>query len=336
MGIVICHCNRCRINFEGYTCPACEGQCWPVKNIPTAEAKQVAEVPGGIPTHEELARKTGRWCRGVKEGRWVGNMMVLGRAGTGKSELITAALTRTFGPQGQGWMLVKQGTQPASAHQILYEANDKPLYLDDPKKVFAQPIGRDWLLDLLESKRERVVDYGTKEMRHKGVGRLVTRSPVIISSNTYISPESDLGAAIRSRLEPEDFNPSGLQVHLYSASWFWHQPVYDKIAEYLPHIPNLTCRLYVRCWEEERRDPHGWETLIHQAAWGDDRERWMACLKEVQKKDHRSDREIAMTLENKRYGWGWRQLERVLQDIRQRAALTQVPRILVQGQPPQG
>src|SRR5581483_6730558 len=89
-------------------------------------------------------------------------------------------------------------------------------------------------------------DSTTRLLEERGVpAEFRTGSPVLVITNRLqnITPQI---AAMIDRGQPLLFEPPAAEVHRAVADWFPDKEVYDFIGEWLPFIPDLSMRDYVK------------------------------------------------------------------------------------------
>ena len=89
-----------------------------------------------------------------------------------------------------------------------------------------------------------------------------TGSPVLVITNRLQNLTPQVAAMI-DRGQPLLFEPAAAEVHRVAADWFPDKEVYDFIGEWLPFIPDLSMRDYVKA-RQIKRAGLDWQTLLHR------------------------------------------------------------------------
>ena len=106
-------------------------------------------------------------------------------------------------------------------------------------------------------------DSTTKILDKWGVPpEFTTSSSVLVITNRLrnISPQT---AAMIDRGLPLHFQPSSAEIHREVANWFTDRETYDFIGQWLPLIPGLSMRDYVKA-ERMKKAGMDWRTLLLQ------------------------------------------------------------------------
>jgi hypothetical protein len=258
--------------------------------------------------------------------------IISGPPGVSKSTIFKQELARLGKPFG----LVEANASPFGAYCVAWEHRNEPILMDDADGLTQQVGGPRLLKQLGQTDQWKYVSWESKATKGKKAlapSNYFTSSPIAIITNQFASNEENVHIkAIKDRALCYYFYPTSMQIHEYVAPWFWDQEIFNFIAQNLPYLQRVTCRLYVNA---DRLSLAGddWKAYVlsHVMDSEDTEQRIMNLLK---------DKTLASNVARyKKFvdnGWGSRAtFYRYLPDVEQRFNLTSVPYIAVKGKRPE-
>ncbi len=183
------------------------------------------------------------WVRGD-----LGNVIVVGQAGVGKTE----TMTRTAGPNH---LLVQGQASGVNVYQRIFDwvavqRNSGAIIIDDADPLFRTLSGQSFMKEVMLDKPDRRVSWGTdySKLAKNDIPLQFTMSnPVCVIINRWKTFNEHL-AAIENRANLLYVNFSAQEVHKYVGSWFLKSPeadlVYNFVGRFLPLIPQPNIREY--------------------------------------------------------------------------------------------
>ncbi len=199
------------------------------------------------------------WLKHFVEG-YFSLVFLIGRPGIGKSQMALQAL----GDRRHAWI---EGHATKLAFYIkLYEYRDEPVLIED-ENTLVQDKGKLGLMNSLCQSTPR------KTLRWDSTARILeernvppefpTSSPVLVITNQLrnMNPQT---AAILDRGQPLLFQPPAAEIHREVANWFADKEIYDFIGEWLPFIPDLSMRDYVKASQIKKTGREDWRELLHK------------------------------------------------------------------------
>ncbi|MGD0896641.1 MAG: hypothetical protein ABR915_02320 [Thermoguttaceae bacterium] len=191
--------------------------------------------------------------------RWAFNLLIIiGRSGMSKSKEFE------FRSKHGECYTVKGHATPYYTYKELYGHRNQLIVIDDGEMLWKEKDGRILLRSLTESEACKKVHWASanKDLEELGIPTSFrTRSKVAVICNKFMFGKSDEKAAILDRAQVVYFDPTPLEVHTNTATWFWDQEVYDYIGSRLSVITNLTARTYVKACEQKNAGMD-WQALI--------------------------------------------------------------------------
>ncbi len=167
-------------------------------------------------------------------------LMVVGPAGTGKSQAMRTALDGRA-----AWI---DGNATAfGVYCAAFLHQDQPIVLDDVDALHRDPNGIRLLKQLCQSEPSRSLGWYSDPqcLERRGVPtKFTTSSPLAIIANRWTTVNADV-AALEDRGHMIVFDPPSIEIHRQAALWFHDQEVFDFIAEYLHLIVNHSFRTYL-------------------------------------------------------------------------------------------
>jgi len=188
-------------------------------------------------------------------------LIIIGRPGLQKSRVVLTAV----GPHAC-WI---DGNATAfGIYCVLYRHLDQCVVIDDVDSLYADRAGVRLLKSLCQTElRKRVAWHsGATALRRERIPRkFITESRVLIISNEWKTLNAHV-AAVEDRAHVILFEPTPLEVHTRTRSWFWDQQIFDFVARHLHLISQPSMRDYWKAWELKRADLD-WHTYLLQR-WG--------------------------------------------------------------------
>ncbi len=176
-------------------------------------------------------------------------LFLIGRPGLGKSEIARAAQ----GNQRHAW--IECHATKMAVYLKLYEHRDEPVVIDDENTLIRDPGKLALMNSLSQTNPVKTLqwDSTTRILEERGVPpEFRTSSPVLIITNQL------------RNLNPLLFEPSPAEIHEAAADWFTDKEIYDFIGQWLPFIPELCLRDYVKA-RQQKAAGFDWRTLLHEA-----------------------------------------------------------------------
>ena len=193
-----------------------------------------------ITTYERFHRHMAAWVD-----RDIDCLLVLGRAGVGKSDAYQAALGNRPHHRFGGRQ------SPLYVYQMLCDRPDIPVVLDDIAALLRDNNFRDMLKALCETGR-RVIRWGTTTSKLEGRPQsFVCTAPTLIVLNRIPPRDPDV-AAVLDRCDAIEFAPSKAEVIQRMREIFPDDgDLIDLLAE-LPTTPSLRTLVKARRWQKSR------------------------------------------------------------------------------------
>jgi hypothetical protein len=171
-------------------------------------------------------------------------LIVCGAPGLAKSRTLQGAL----GPKAC-WI---EGNATAfGIYGELYRHCHQPVVIDDVDSIYQEPAGIRLLKALCQTEPVKTVAWlsDARSLERAGIPRRFrTRSPLALLANRWPTAHANL-AAVEDRGLALCFEPSVLEVHGQTATWFWDQEIFDWVAGNLHLMGQLSMRLYVLAWQ---------------------------------------------------------------------------------------
>ena len=212
-----------------------------------------------VPARAELVQTYAEfksWLLGFAGGHY-GLLIVIGRGGTSKSQLIRSVL------DGKVCHLIKGHCTPLALYMDLFTYRNQPVILDDAEGLYASKEGKMLMKSLCDTDPIKRLQWNStnKHLTDADVPtRFATTSKVCVIQNRWHGQDAD-AEALLTRAHLIFFDPTPLEVHLEAASWFWDQEVFDFVAARLGIIERADARMYVLA--SERKHAGGdWRKLI--------------------------------------------------------------------------
>jgi hypothetical protein len=171
-------------------------------------------------------------------------LILIGSHGLGKTRVLRQAL-------GNSACWLAGNVSVFGLYCQLWENRDMPLVLDDVDGLFAERDGVRLLKCLTQSEQIKSVSWHTEAptLRREGIPHeFDTAIRVAIIANEWKVLNRNV-AALEDRGHVLFFQPSPLEVHRRTATWFWDQEIFDFIGARLHWIEDASMRHYVAAWE---------------------------------------------------------------------------------------
>jgi hypothetical protein len=183
-----------------------------------------------------------RYVRAFAAGKF--NLIVLvGAPGLQKSRAVREAMPDACWIEGHA--------TPLGIYMRLWEHQDEPVVIDDVDSLYADKGAVRLLKGLCQTERRKTVAWesSTRILTDAGIPRrFTTASQVMIIANAWKSLNVHV-TALEDRGHLLHFEPSVLEVHTRTASWFWDQDIFDWIGAHLHLIHRPSMRIYRAAWE---------------------------------------------------------------------------------------
>ena len=185
------------------------------------------------------------------------NLLVLiGGPGLGKSRVLRQA---TF--NRACWL--EGNASPFGLYCQLWRHQNRPIVLDDLDGLYASRDGIRLLKCLTQTEPHKNVSWHTDAatlQRQEIPREFRTTTRVAIITNEWKTLNRNV-AALEDRGHVVIFQPSALEVHVRTASWFWDQEIFDFAGERLHLIEEPSMRHYVAAWELKQAGMD-WRSLV--------------------------------------------------------------------------
>ena len=191
-------------------------------------------------------------------------VFLIGRPGIGKSQMVQQAI----GDRRHAW--IECHSTKLAFYCKLYEHRDEPVVIDDEISLTTDKGKLTLMNSLCQTNPIKTLrwDSTTGILEERGVKpEFPTTSPVLIITNELrnMNPQT---AAMLNRGHPLLFEPSSVEIHREAANWFTDTEIHGFIGEWLPIIPALSMRDYVKALEIKKAGLD-WRTLLHK--------QWRSC-----------------------------------------------------------
>lgn len=296
------------------------------KLIHTAGKVTRPEGAGVLTTYDELRAKAAAFAAG----KYI-LLTICGGSGIGKSTIMKKAL------EGQEYGLVKANAAPFGLYCMGWTFRNKPLLIDDADQLNKSEQGKRLLKSMCDTEAWRFITWQTSTLLNKknapAPAHYYTNSKICVLTNEWYIKNGDVHSeAVGDRGMTYLFHPTALEIHRYTATWFWDQQIFDAVARHLPYICNHSCRLYFRAWQEKNAGGNWMDVILNQIYGPDDMEYKVLALMEGAHKDDTK----TMCEEFIANGYGSRAtFYRYYADLKERHKLQTVEYIAVQGKPPE-
>jgi hypothetical protein len=205
-----------------------------------------------LTTYAELEKIVHAFARGD-----LSLLILLGGPGLGKSRVVQQATA------AQACCWLEGNTSPFGLYCQLWRKQNRPVVLDDLDGLYASRDGIRLLKCLTQTEPEKSVSWYTDAAtlaREQIPQQFRTRSRVAIIANEWQTLNRNV-AALEDRGHVVRFEPSALEVHLRTASWFWDQEIFDFVGERLHLIREASMRHYVAA-SELKQAGMDWRSLV--------------------------------------------------------------------------
>src|SRR5262249_6314443 len=171
-------------------------------------------------------------------------LMLFGPPGVGNSRAVRQALGKRV-----GW--ISGQATPLGIYLEAYANRHRPLVLDDVDGLYADRSGIRLLKALCQSEPTKTLSWHTATpilQRQDVPFRFTTTSRVALIGNDWRTLNADV-AALEDRGHVLVFEPTALEVHRQTASWFWDQEIFDFVGGRLHLMAPPSLRVYRHAWE---------------------------------------------------------------------------------------
>jgi len=186
-------------------------------------------------------------------------LFLIGRPGLSKSQMAFKAI----GERRHAW--IECHATKLALYCKLYEHRDEPVIIDDETSLVTDPGKLAIMNSLCQTNAVKTLrwDSTTRLLEERGVpAEFRTGSSVLVITNRLQNLTPQLAAMI-DRGQPLLFEPPAAEVHRAVADWFPDREVYDFIGAWLPFIPDLSMRDYVKA-RQIKKAGLDWRTLLHR------------------------------------------------------------------------
>jgi hypothetical protein len=186
-------------------------------------------------------------------------LFLIGRPGLAKSQMARQAL------DGRRHAWIECHATKLALYCKLYDYRDEPVVVDDENTLMKDAGKLSLMSSLCQTDAVKTLrwDSTTRLLEERKVPpEFRTSSPVLMITNRL----RDLSVQTRAMLDrgqPLLFDPPTPEIHREVADWFGDKEVYDFIGEWLPVIPDLSMRDYVKA-REIKKAGMDWRTLLHR------------------------------------------------------------------------
>ena len=192
-----------------------------------------------VTRYDELQRYVDAFAQGHL------NLLILvGAPGLQKSQALRAAV-------GERACWVEGHATPFGIYRRLWETRNQPVVIDDVDGLYAARDGLRLLKSLCQTEPLKRVSWHSDvaTLRRDRIPQTFqTTSRVIIIANEWKTLDRNV-AAVEDRGICVSFEPSPLEIHTQTCTWFWDQEVFDFVGERLHLFAELSMRLYRQLWE---------------------------------------------------------------------------------------
>ena len=204
-----------------------------------AKSKKRPESAVTVTLYSELAQYVQAFARGH-----LNLLILIGSPGLEKTQALRTAL----GPQAC-W--IEGHATPFGIYRRLWEKRNWPVVIDDVDGLYASHDGLRLLKSLCQSEPVKKMSWHSDvpTLRREGIPRVFhTTSRVVIIANEWRTLDRNV-AAVEDRGICLTFEPTPLEVHTRTGTWFWDQEIFDFLGERLHLFEDLSMRLYRHLWE---------------------------------------------------------------------------------------
>ena len=205
-------------------------------------------------------------------------LAIVGRPGLSKTETIL----HTMEDHKKSYLLLRGRVTPIELFEECFWASDdrynegkdgkrkeddppQPIVIDDADNLLSQPLCREYVKGLTETKKYRKLAWRSRTVLNIPVNEFHTSSPVCIIANAWNETDHIL-QAIESRAEFAYFDPAWDEVYRYVCGWFWDQKIADYVFDNLDKLKQPDIRLFMKAWYRKKaRNPDlPWQELIDE------------------------------------------------------------------------
>ncbi len=171
-------------------------------------------------------------------------LILIGSPGLQKTRAIKEAV-------GERACWIEGHATPFGMYRRLWESRNRPVVIDDVDALYSSCGGLRLLKCLCQTEPLKTVSWHSEvpTLKREGIPReFTTISRVAIVANEWKTLNRNVGA-VEDRGICVLLEPTPLEIHVRTGSWFWDQEIFDFIGERLHFFPALSMRLYRQLWE---------------------------------------------------------------------------------------
>jgi hypothetical protein len=216
-----------------------------------SQARQPAMPGTRLTTYLDLEKIVQAFARGH-----LNLLILIGGHGLGKSRIVRQALA------GQACWL-EGNLSVFGLYCQLWKHRHRTIVLDDIDGLYAQRDGVRLLKCLTQSEPNKSVSWHSDAptLQRQAIPQSFrTASRVAIIANDWQTLNRNV-AALQDRGHVLFFEPSPLEVHRQTATWFWDQEIFDFLGARLPWLAETSMRHYLAAWELKQAGLD-WKSLI--------------------------------------------------------------------------
>ncbi|MEK6884494.1 MAG: hypothetical protein AABY22_32980 [Nanoarchaeota archaeon] len=188
--------------------------------------EQIKTTPS--PNIDKLTKQIREWIKLVLSDKTQkSSIVVLGRAGIGKTTIIKSVLREFFKPEQLAKIIFRGHLTPLAYYNILYDEPKGIFYFDDISGLYHSEAGISLLKDSTETESKKLVCYNSTsgKLEHR-TSKFFFEGKQIFCMNTY--PRAKNFLPIISRIRPIEFKPTYREILLI---------MYEIIKEDFKDIP---------------------------------------------------------------------------------------------------
>lgn len=202
-------------------------------------------------------------------------LLIVGRAGTGKSEAVKKTLGLTPSPGHKllpdSRVLYVEGHMGSfGLYRQLYAYRDRPVVIDDFDRLHSRADCVRLLKPLCNGAPVKRITWFSNATAHSTElpESFLTRSRVVLITNDWRSLNEDV-RALEDRAIILNFAPTNAAVHRHVGEWFDDREVYDLIGRMVTIAPAISMRHYIKGRSLKRASLADWQGTIMKMVLGD-------------------------------------------------------------------
>jgi hypothetical protein len=201
-------------------------------------------------------------------------VLLVGRPGTGKSEITRQKMEKAYGEKGFGFIDGGK-VRPIELYKEIYAHRGKPLVIDDSDPLLDDKEARGTIKQITELRPRKTVSWKTNTPFLEEVPKsFETDSSVIVIANEWNSKKS-ISRAIEDRASGSCFyfNPSNGEVYNYCQTWYrGPADIPHYIYDRLDRLEPLSCRWFDAA-KKQLAQGLDWKRVIDDNLRADEKER---------------------------------------------------------------